>query len=127
MAMHITTEYYAKARKLALKEYHARMQRREYPYLPVLDEVEEKQDELSKKMAKVSGEIKSAQAKVSNLSYQINETSDDIATTEKRIKKKQKEMLGAHGAVQQLIRIAAICPWIGNMNMFVENFHRLGT
>ena len=32
---------YAKARKLGLKEYHARLQRGESPYLPVLEEVEE--------------------------------------------------------------------------------------
>jgi len=46
MAMHLTTEYYAKARKMALKEYHARIQRRENPYLPVLDEIEENHNAL---------------------------------------------------------------------------------
>jgi len=46
MAMYLTSEYYAKARKLALKEYHARIQRREHPYLPVLDEIEENHNAL---------------------------------------------------------------------------------
>lgn len=41
MSMHVSSEQYAKARKLALKEYHTRIQHREQPYLPVLDEIEE--------------------------------------------------------------------------------------
>ena len=38
----MNTELYAKARKLGLKEYHARMQQGKNPYLPVLAEIEEK-------------------------------------------------------------------------------------
>ena len=39
---------YARARKLALKEYHARMQRHESPFLPVLAELEESLNALSR-------------------------------------------------------------------------------
>ena len=39
---------YSRARKLALKEYHARMQRRENPFLPVLAEIEEQLNALSR-------------------------------------------------------------------------------
>ena len=38
---------YARARKSGLKEYHARMQRRVSPFLPVLEEVEERLNALS--------------------------------------------------------------------------------
>ncbi|MBR6767265.1 MAG: BMP family ABC transporter substrate-binding protein [Clostridia bacterium] len=40
MSLVMATEQYSRARKLALKEYHARMQRGEQPYLPALDEIE---------------------------------------------------------------------------------------
>ncbi len=39
---------YARARKSGLKEYHNRMQRRENPYLPVLEEIEERLNALSR-------------------------------------------------------------------------------
>ena len=35
-------EAYARARRIGLKEYHGRMQRHENPYLPVLEEIEER-------------------------------------------------------------------------------------
>lgn len=38
---------YARARRSGLKEYHARMQRRESPFLPVLEEIEERLNALS--------------------------------------------------------------------------------
>ena len=38
---------YARARRSGLKEYHARMQRRESPFLPVLEEMEERLNALS--------------------------------------------------------------------------------
>lgn len=44
----MTRELYAKARKLGLKEYHARMQRQENPYLPVLFEIEGELNALSR-------------------------------------------------------------------------------
>ena len=37
----MSEEAYAKARKIGLKEYHACMQRRENPYLPVLADIDE--------------------------------------------------------------------------------------
>ncbi len=43
----MSSEVYARARKLGLKEYHARIQRHESPYLPVLAEVEEKLNTLA--------------------------------------------------------------------------------
>ena len=36
----MSVDSYARARKLALKDYPARMSRRENPYLPVLEEIE---------------------------------------------------------------------------------------
>lgn len=39
---------YSRARKLALKEYHARMQRHENPFLPVLAEIDESLNALSR-------------------------------------------------------------------------------
>ena len=39
---------YSRARKLALKEYHARMQKRQSPFLPVLAEIEEQLNALSR-------------------------------------------------------------------------------
>ena len=39
---------YSKARKLALKEYHARMQKRQSPFLPVLEEIDESLNALSR-------------------------------------------------------------------------------
>lgn len=39
---------YSRARKLALKEYHARMQRHESPFLPVLEEIDESLNALSR-------------------------------------------------------------------------------
>lgn len=41
-------DVYSRARKLALKEYHARMQRHENPFLPVLAEIEEGLNALSR-------------------------------------------------------------------------------
>ena len=35
----IGTEAYARARKNGLKEYHSRMQKRQSPFLPVLEEI----------------------------------------------------------------------------------------
>lgn len=43
----MSSEVYARARKLGLKEYHARIQRQESPYLPVLAEVDEKLNSLT--------------------------------------------------------------------------------
>lgn len=43
----MASEQYSRARKLALKEYHARMQRGEQPYLPALDEIEENHNALA--------------------------------------------------------------------------------
>ena len=40
-------EAYARARKMGLKEYHGRMQRQENPFLPVLEEIEERMNALS--------------------------------------------------------------------------------
>ena len=40
---------YARARKLGLKEYHARLQRRENPYLPVLAELDEQFNALARR------------------------------------------------------------------------------
>ena len=40
-------EAYARARKIGLKEYHGRMQRHENPFLPVLEEIEERMNALS--------------------------------------------------------------------------------
>ena len=40
-------EAYARARKQGLKEYHGRMQRRENPFLPVLEEIDERMNALS--------------------------------------------------------------------------------
>lgn len=44
----MSRELYAKARKMGLKEYHARMQRQENPYLPVLFEIETELNALSR-------------------------------------------------------------------------------
>ena len=41
-------EAYARARRLGLKEYHSHMQRRENPYLPVLEERQERINALSR-------------------------------------------------------------------------------
>jgi len=98
-----------------------------------LDDVEAAQDELSKKMAKVSKDIKSAQAKVDNLNYQINKTSDEIANTEKRIEKKKVEMQereenlnerlvvmyknGSVGFVDVLMGSNSISEFVSNMEM----------
>lgn len=43
----VGADAYARARRLGLKEYHNRMQRGENPFLPVLDEVEERLNSLS--------------------------------------------------------------------------------
>ena len=40
-------EAYARARKVGIREYHARMQRRQSPFLPVLGEIEEELNALS--------------------------------------------------------------------------------
>ena len=40
-------QHYVKARRMGLREYHARLQRRESPFLPALAEVEEKLNSLS--------------------------------------------------------------------------------
>lgn len=57
-----------------------------------LNDVNEAQDELSKKMASVEAEVKEVQAKVDSLTYEINKATSDIAETEKAIEKKEKEM-----------------------------------
>ena len=44
----MSEDVYAKARKLALKEYHARMQKGENPFLPVLEELEGELNALSR-------------------------------------------------------------------------------
>ena len=44
----MSEDAYVKARKLALKEYHSRMQRRESPFLPVLAEIDEQLNALSR-------------------------------------------------------------------------------
>lgn len=44
----IGEEAYARARKSGLKEYHGRIQRRQSPFLPVLEEVEEELNALSR-------------------------------------------------------------------------------
>ena len=44
----IAEDAYARARRTGLKEYHNRMQRRENPYLPVLEEIEEQLNALSR-------------------------------------------------------------------------------
>lgn len=44
----IAEDAYARARRTGLKEYHSRMQRRENPYLPVLEEIEEQLNALSR-------------------------------------------------------------------------------
>ena len=38
----MSEEAYARARKLGLKEYHGRMQRHQNPFLPVLEEIDER-------------------------------------------------------------------------------------
>lgn len=43
----MSMDRYVRARRLGLKEYHARMQRRESPYLSVLDEVDEQVNALA--------------------------------------------------------------------------------
>lgn len=98
-----------------------------------LDNVEEAQDELSAKMARVSGEIKTAQAKVDNLNYQINKTTSDISSTEKQIAKKKEQMQtreenlnerlvvmyknGSVGFVDILLGSNSISEFITNMEM----------
>ena len=43
----MSEEAYARARKLGLKEYHGRMQRHQNPFLPVLEEIDERLNALS--------------------------------------------------------------------------------
>ena len=45
----MSMDRYVRARRLGLKEYHARMQRRESPYLSVLDEVDEQVNALARR------------------------------------------------------------------------------